>query len=331
MATTDTDWPIIDFHAHIRPPWWTFEIPAHVTGPDADWQRSWSRKFTDPEALLRESEESGVGLRLLSSTVEGISGISGPVDHGEIRRHNDYLAELAANHPGKLAALATADAFSGEQGAREAERAVTKLGHVGIVIDSARDGIFAGSPATRPIFALADQLKVPILVHPLAATNADQLIAAAGRPGNSFGRGHLNGTAFLAILRNGLIEEFPNLDIVFTGIGLGALTIAAVEGDGPYSLVRRDSGAPRPNLYFDFMGLDPSVLKFAVDILGHERVLVGTDWPIWESPSRARLTSVFDRAGIGQAERRLIAGGNAERLLARRGAESMPAKVRAHG
>jgi len=317
VPITDQDWPIIDFHVHVRPPWWKVEIPATASEADAEWQRTWGKKLTDPQALLQESDEGGVSLRILSSTVEGVSGISGPVDYDEIRRHNDYLAGLAAHHPGRLAALAAVDAFLGEVGAREAERAVTELGHVGIVIDSARDGLFAGNPITRPTFELAARLKAPVFVHPVAATNADTLIAAAGRAGNSFGRGHVNGIAFLSILKSGLLEEFPDLDVVFTGIGLGALTIAAVEAPA-YSLAARRSGKRRPNLYFDFMGFDPAVLRFAVDILGPDRVLVGSDWPIWEALSREKLVSVFNHAGIGDADRRLIASGNAQRLLERR-------------
>ena len=176
IRTVDQNWPIIDFHAHIRPPWWTFKISAWRRGLGSRLVSEMGKKLTDPQALLRATEAGGVMLRLLSSTVEGVSEFSGPVAHDEIRRQNDYLAELAAQHPGKLAALATVDAFSGERAAREAERALTELGHVGIVIDSARDGHFAGSAITRPIFEAAAQLKAPILVHPVAAPNAAALL-----------------------------------------------------------------------------------------------------------------------------------------------------------
>jgi predicted TIM-barrel fold metal-dependent hydrolase len=136
--------------------------------------------------------------------------------------------------------------------------------------------------------------------------------------------------AFLSILESGLLEDFPDLDVVFTGIGLGALTIAAVEED-VYALPARDVSRVRPNLHFDFMGLDPSVLRFALDILGPERVLVGSDWPIWESLSRDKLSGVFDRLGLSEADRRSIAGGNARRLLDRRKAIA-PARLAAvHG
>ncbi len=312
--TSTPPWPVIDVHAHIRPPWWNFDVPAQATAKDAAWTRSWGAKLTQPDLLLRESEDGDIGLRLLSSTIEGIFGISGPTDSGEIARHNDYLARLAADHPHQLAAFATVDAYAGEAGAREAERAIEELGHIGIVIDSARDDLFAGAAVTRPTLAVAAALRVPVLVHPVASGNSENLIKAAGRAGNSFGRGHVNGTALLSLLESGILDDLPDLHVIFAGIGIGALVIA-VSHHPSYSAGSRRSGRPRPNVYFDFMGLDPAVLRFIVDVLGPERVLVGSDWPIYTNVTRAALTEVFDQAGLSEAERNLIAGGNARRLL----------------
>lgn len=321
MSIDESNGPlsVIDFHVHIRPPWWQPVLPAGLSARDAAWQAAWAAKLTAPEILLRESAEAGVALNLLSSTIEGISGIHGPVDHDEVRRHNDYLAELAAAHPGQLAALAAVDAFSGETGAREAERAVTELGHVGIVIDSARDGVYAGHPSTWPVFEAADRLGVPILVHPVAAETAETLTRSAGRPGNSFGRGHVNGTAFLTVLESGVLEKHPDLDLVFTGIGLGALVIAAAELP-QYGAAARERGEARPRIHFDFMGLDPAVLSFAVAVLGADRVLVGSDWPIWEPVTHAKLNAAFDGASLAATDRERITSGNARRILARRAA-----------
>ncbi len=312
-----SSWPIIDFHAHIRPPWWRFEAPSYSNPADTAWARQWGAKFTAPDVLLEESRAGDVSLRLLSSTIEGIFGIDGPTDPVEIARHNDYLAELSGKYPGQLAALAVVDAYSGENAAREVERAVTQLGHVGVVIDSARGELFPNAAAARPTLEAAAALKVPVLVHPVASPNAHRLIAAAGRPGNSFGRGHVNGTAFLALLESGVLGDLPDLHVVFTGIGIGALAIAA--SDLPqYRGLAAGNAAPRPNAYFDFMGLSPAVLRFAMDVLGVERVVVGSDWPIWDNVTRANLVSAFDAAGIAEADRVLIAGGNAARLIRHR-------------
>ncbi len=84
---------------------------------------------------------------------------------------NDLKTEAVAAHLDRLAALATVDAFGGESAAREAERAVRELGHVGIVIDSSRDGRFLNDPSVRPTLEVAASLKVPVLVHPVAGAD----------------------------------------------------------------------------------------------------------------------------------------------------------------
>ncbi len=65
------------------------------------------------------------------------------------------------------------------------------------------------------------------------------------------------------------------------------------------------------------MGLNPPTVRYLVDFLGADRVLVGTDWPIWAPVSRPVLTKVFAEAGITPDQQQLIAEGNANRLLGR--------------
>jgi predicted TIM-barrel fold metal-dependent hydrolase len=72
----------------------------------------------------------------------------------------------------------------------------------------------------------------------------------------------------------------------------------------------------RPNVYFDTMGDDPRIVRALVDFFGADRVLAGTDWPILAALSRVGLAASLAEAGLSEAEQRLVAGGNARRLLA---------------
>lgn len=63
------------------------------------------------------------------------------------------------------------------------------------------------------------------------------------------------------------------------------------------------------------MGLEPAVVRLLVDLLGAERVVFGTDWPIWPGGSRAILEEVFNTAGLDASQQELIASGNAKRIL----------------
>jgi len=315
--SSSSEWTIVDFHTHIRPPWWkpSAKLAPAATPAEEAARKDRFRKLTDVSILLKESEEADVRLRLLSSTIEGVFGTEGPTDISEIRKINDFLAEVQQKHPERLAALATIDAFSGDEGAREVERAIKELNHVGIVIDSSRDQQFLNSKSVRPALEAAAALKVPVLVHPVGAPNSDALRKGGGTPAYSFGRGLINGAAFFSVLESGLLEELPDLNLVFTAIGAGALIIAAAESE--YYAADGVLRGNKPNIYFDIMGLNPSTIRYLVDSLGADRVLVGTDWPIWAPVSRPVLTKAFAQAGLTSDQQKLIAEGNANRLLGR--------------
>jgi predicted TIM-barrel fold metal-dependent hydrolase len=74
--------------------------------------------------------------------------------------------------------------------------------------------------------------------------------------------------------------------------------------------------APRRNVYIDMTGTHPVMLHEAIDLVGADHVVAGTDWPVVpETDLPARLTSLFAQCGLGETDRALIANGNARRLL----------------
>ena len=137
---------IVDIHTHLWPPAWgpggQYAKPAGQFSPDI------YRKITTPAALVDEFKAAGVSLAVVTATIESLFGAEGPVDFGAIAEANDWLASLAAAEP-SLAAFAVTDVFAGEQGAREAERAIVELRLAGLVIDSSRDGKFLAEKIGR--------------------------------------------------------------------------------------------------------------------------------------------------------------------------------------
>jgi predicted TIM-barrel fold metal-dependent hydrolase len=299
---------IIDFHTHLWPADW---------GPGGRNARSSSaispdvhRRFVDPGALLDEFAD--VNLAVVSATVESLFGAAGPTDAAIIRDVNDWLAHLVAAHPDKLTAVATIDAFPGEAGAREAERSIANLKLPGLVIDSSRHGRFLNDPSVRPTLEVAARHKTPIFVHPVGLPDPAIFIAGAGRLGNSLGRGLMNGVAFLSVLEEGILDQYPELQLVFATLGLGAIVQAA--RGGIYGRDRRHE-QPRPNIYFDTMGQDPAIIKALTGFFGADRVLAGTDWPLLPALTQSGLSTALAEVGLTPAEQALVAGGNARRLL----------------
>ncbi|OMQ42952.1 amidohydrolase family protein [Ensifer sp. 1H6] len=300
---------IVDIHAHLWPPAWRpggrYEKPAGAFSPEIH------RKIITPQALVDELEQSGVSLAVVTATVESLFGMEGIVPLKAVREANDWLATLSHAHP-TLTGFAVVDAFAGEEAAREAERAIVELGLTGLVIDSSRDGKFITDPSARPTLDVAARHKVPVFVHPVAHPNAEALIKGAGNLGNSLGRGLMNGVAFLSVIQSPILDELPDLHLVFATLGLGAIVQAA--RGGIYGRAERAAGR-RPNIYFDTMGHDPDIVRTLTGFFGAERVLAGTDWPILAALDRDEFQESLAQAGLNEREARLVAGGNARRLL----------------
>ncbi|MBD9650212.1 amidohydrolase [Ensifer sp. ENS09] len=300
---------IVDIHAHLWPPAWhpggRYEKPAGAFTPEIH------QKITTPQALVDELEQSGVSLAVVTATVESLFGTEGNVPLAAVREANDWLATLSHEHP-TLAGFAVVDAFAGEEAALEAERAIVDLGLSGLVIDSSRDDKFIADPVVRPTLDVAARHRVPVFVHPVAHPNAEVLIRGAGNLGNSLGRGLMNGVAFLSVVQSSLLEELPDLHLVFATLGLGAIVQAA--RGGVYALPARQAGR-RPNIYFDTMGHDPDIIHTLTGFFGADRVLAGTDWPILAALNRNEFRESLAQAGLNEQEARLVAGGNARRLL----------------
>ncbi|CDZ32819.1 2-amino-3-carboxymuconate-6-semialdehyde decarboxylase [Neorhizobium galegae bv. officinalis] len=316
--TTPLD--IVDIHTHLWPPAWgpggQYAKPASGFTPDV------YRKITTPQALVDEFQAAGVSLAIVTATIESLFGAEGPVDPAAVREANNWLATIS-HYDQSLVGFAVTDAFSGEEGAREAEHAIGELGLSGLVIDSSRDGKFLADPSVRPTLEVATRYKVPVFVHPVAHPNSQVLIKGAGTLGNSLGRGLMNGIAFLSVIQSPLLDDLPDLHLIFATLGLGAIVQAA--RGGIYGRAERAAGN-RPNIYFDTMGHDPAVIRTLTGFFGAERVLAGTDWPILAALDRKTLAASLAEAGLSEAEARLVAGGNARRLLGFREAQAQAAE-----
>jgi len=110
-------------------------------------------------------------------------------------------------------------------------------------------------------------------------------------------------------------DEAPKLQVVVTTLAFGGLLLAGGFGNGLN--IRSDAPAlARRHVYIDTMGLHPALMRAAIDLLGADHVLMGTDWPIVEEKSvPERLAKAFAHAGLSPAEQQMVASGNAMRLL----------------
>jgi aminocarboxymuconate-semialdehyde decarboxylase len=284
---------IVDFH-------------NHFVGPDFPLKGAVNPQASSPEALAASLD--GIAARVINTPLEFL-------EHTDTRRINDSVASVVARHPGRLFGLATVDAFGGEPAARELERAASELGLRGLFMESAKDGLLPDAPEARPTLAAAAARGVPIFLHPVADGELDARFRRFGRMGVRLTRSTINSAALYSLLEGGVFEALSGLRVVVTALAFGGVLLAAAMPDG--ARLRKDTPpALRRHVYIDTTGMDAVGIRAAIDILGPDHVVLGTDWPVVQEKNLpARLQAMFDAWGLDSEARRAIAGGNAIRLL----------------
>lgn len=302
--------PIIDFHCHVLPRGYAL-APTRSQPGGPDWARI-GALLSDEGALLADIDSGDLGGRVVNAPA---ALLDRPRTHDLDRALNDAVAALVARHPGKLHGLASVDAFSGEAGAREVERAASELGLKGLFLDSAKGDRLLDAAEARPTLIAAHRLGLPIFVHPVNPPGLSAQLAPYGRFGTFLARGTVNAASLAALIAGGVFEELPGLRVVVTTLAIGGVLLAGSFGDGA-RLTRDTAATLRRHVFIDTMGLSPILIRAAVDLLGADHVLAGTDWPIVnDGPVRPGLTAALAAAGLSAEDGAAIAAGNARRLL----------------
>jgi len=300
---------IIDCHSHLAPKSW-FDPKS----PQA---------IFNIEGLLEEQQKAGVDLTVFGNnwirTLEGRDPLQ------TIKEFNDFAAEVTAQYPKHLLGLASSIPFGGKEVLKETERAVRDYGLKGIMVNSSVNGEYLDSPRAIPFFELVVELDVPLFVHPPRITiGADKmdifrLPEMVGRPFDTT----LSLTRF--ILMGGL-EKFPQLKMVCAHVG-GALPMLPGRLGFGYEL-RRDTsfGAWEPDvltkppadyikqLYLDTVSLHPPAVLCAVQTVGVDHVLFGSDFPPVPIPLK-RSVQVVEALSVSEEDKEKILGGNAAKLF----------------
>jgi aminocarboxymuconate-semialdehyde decarboxylase len=248
-----------------------------------------------------------------------VAGYSLPAAQGAAwsRAQNEGLAATLAEAGRRHAGLATLPLQAPALAAEELRVAVTRLGLRGAMIDPNALGRPLGDRAFDPLWAAAAELAAPVMLHPF-------LLEAVER----FGRHYLHNLvgypfettlAAGSLILGGALDRFPTLDVVLVHGG-GFLPYHVGRFDRAHAArpeARADgAGAPRGYLrrfHYDTLVQSAPALAYLAQVVGHDRVLLGSDHPFWlGDPEPVR---VVREAGLAAEAQTAILGDNAARLF----------------
>jgi uncharacterized protein len=278
------------------------------------------------ERRIAAMDEAGLSVQVISLTSPGLQNL--PIDEatGLQVETNDRIAELVKTYPDRLEGFATLATPAPAAAAQELERAVTRLGLNGALIFGRTGERNLDHPDNWPIFEAAAALRAPLYIHPQIPQSRVRAALYTGfgdaidNAFATFGIGwhYETGVQFLRLALAGVFDRFPDLQVLLGHWGEVVLFYLD-RADGlamQAKLPQTFSEYARRNVYITPGGVySHRYLRWALEMVGAERILFATDYPYRPGPDGG-VEHFLQTAGLDEPDEERIAAGNWDRLVA---------------
>ncbi len=231
---------------------------------------------------------------------------------------NDGIADMVAARPARLRGMASVPMQHTDAAVAELERVVREYGFKAIEIGTSIEGAQIAEPRFRPLLRRAQELGVFIFAHPYYMGNKGgledyYLTNLIGNP--------LDTTVMVAnLMFSGTLDELPELKFLlahgggFTPYQIGRLVHGHKVRKETHRASSSDPKALLRRFYFDSLVFDPQSLRALIDLVGADRIAIGTDAP-FDMADEEPLETIDAVPGITAYERECVCCTTAMTLL----------------
>ena len=237
-------------------------------------------------------DEAGIDVAVLSLAAPGTEPLPPAVGTRVARETNNVLAAAVALFPDRYQGFATLATKDVDGAAKELERCVKELGFRGWNTHSNFGDSFLDEKRFWPLLAKAEELDVPIYLHPTYPIVSQFATYGLAVAGPSFGFGAETAMVVMRMIVAGVFDAFPKLKIILGHYGEGLPFMldrvnrpylqghVAVDATVAPELKRMPGDYLRDNVICSTSG-NYSNEAFACTraALGTERMVLGTDYP----------------------------------------------------
>lgn len=291
----------IDIHTHILPENWPdlkkkygyggfVQLEHHGPGCarmmlDGQLFREIRSNCWDASVRLQECDGHGVHVQVLSTVPVLFSYWARGEDALDLSRFlNDHLADVVASHPHRFVGLGTLPLQSPDLAVRELERCTRELHLAGVQIGSHVNEWNLNAPELFPVFEAAQEMGAAIFVHPWDMMGKEHMPQywlpwLVGMPAET-------SRAICSLILGGVFERLPRLRVAFAhGGGSFPATLGRIEHGfrvRPDLCALDTTISPREQVgkfFLDSLVHDPVVLRYLIQLVGVNRVALGSDYP----------------------------------------------------
>src|ERR1700750_211206 len=280
---------IIDFHVHVLPP----EDMDAFTGTQfhRNIRAPKKRSPTTIENALEAAKIGDVDITVISNPIHNLRDMDRKQQLERCQRQNRYHYDCQNKYHNAIVGMASTVPYGGDKFLREFERAIKQDGLKGAWITSSLQGKYPDDDEAMPFFQLAQELDVPVVVHPPSVGFGEERMRDY-RLASSVGRPMDGALAIARLIVRGVFEKFPKLKLVGTHLGGG---ICEMIGRMDYAYELQDEAfflgsyepmliRHRPSHYLKMMYLESTcyhlpAARCALETVGADRFIFGTDAP----------------------------------------------------
>ena len=250
------------------------------------------------------------------------------------RRANDALAEQIARYPGRFAGVGVIPTTASDAMLSELEHVVGALGFAGVLVPVGPTVKRVDHPDFDALFARSSELGSGIWLHPsrpLVRPDYDDETSSRYLHWQTLGWLDDTSSAMERIVFSGVFERYPDVKIITHHHGafvplfasrmqLGWDTFETLAGLPMETSISRPYIEHFKRFYADTatFGVEPLLLRQAIDFFGVDRVLFGSDTPMDDGSGERFIPDTLagiEQVGLADDQQRAVLGENARRLF----------------
>lgn len=276
-------------------------------------------RYYDLAKRVASMNKQGVAVQALSLTAPMVYWAQGQLGRRLAREWNDGASAAHTAYPDRFVVCATLPMQDVTLALAELDRAAKLPGVRAVYMGTNVNGRDLDDPEFFPVFHRCQELGLPVGLHPFNVNGAERL-----KPyylTNLLGNPYDTGIAAAHLIFGGVLDRLPKLEVILPHAGGTFPLVWGRLQRGQKVRPEASKAAKKPvkaylrRFTYDTISHDAGALRYLVDTVGADRVMLGTDF-CFDMGYERPLDIILDKGvKLSRADQAKVIRGNAARLL----------------